>query len=190
MPHKRCLIQGFTFHEAGASSCLYATQHHQLITGGKKGFIGIWDMRHTQRQIHFFKAHEHPIKCLAIDPNEEFIVTGAVDGDIKVISIYNRHTNLGLFGNARKFPYNPQYFATRNVLIILQIWSLSNYKCHYTFTGEHSRHGIFKNISQGVSQVMVDEHNRLFSCGADGSMKVRQLPDRDIMFSNYMSSTE
>ena len=84
MPHKRCLIQGFTFHEAGASSCLYATQHHQLITGGKKGFIGIWDMRHTQRQINFFKAHDHPIKCLAIDPNEEFIVTGAVDGDIKV----------------------------------------------------------------------------------------------------------
>ena len=84
MPQKRSCIQGFMFHDAGASSCLYATQHHQLITGGKKGLIGIWDMRHTQRQINFFKAHEHPIKCMAIDPHEEFIVTGAVDGDIKV----------------------------------------------------------------------------------------------------------
>ena len=71
-----------------------------------------------------------------------------------------------------------------------QIWSLGNYKCYYTFTGEHSRHGIFKNISQGVSQVMIDEYNRLFSCGADGSMKVRQLPDRDIMFNNYVHPTE
>ena len=80
-------------------------------------------------------------------------------------------------------------FIKHHIISYFQIWSLSNYKCHYTFTGEHSRHGIFKNISQGVSQVMVDEHNRLFSCGADGSMKVRQLPDRDIMFNNFVSSS-
>ena len=80
-------------------------------------------------------------------------------------------------------------FLKSSMISYFQIWSLSNYKCHYTFTGEHSRHGIFKNISQGVSQVMVDEHNRLFSCGADGSMKVRQLPDRDIMFNNFVSGS-
>lgn len=83
MPHKRGLVQSFTFHENGASAILYAPQHHQLITGGKKGAIAIWDVR-QQRQVHFFKAHDYPIKCLAIDPNEEFIVSGAVDGDIKV----------------------------------------------------------------------------------------------------------
>ena len=38
-------------------------------------------------------------------------------------------------------------------------------------------------ISQGVLQVHVDAYNRLFSCGADGSMKVRQLPDRDFIVS-------
>ena len=38
----------------------------------------------SNRQLHCFKAHDHPIKCLAIDPNEEFFVTGSVDGDIKV----------------------------------------------------------------------------------------------------------
>ena len=65
----------------------------------------------------------------------------------------------------------------------LQIWSLNNYKCYYTFVEEHARHGIFKNISQGVLQVYVDDHHRLFSCGADGSMKVRQLPDRDFIVS-------
>ena len=58
---------------------------------------------------------------------------------------------------------------------------MSSYKCYHTFGDEHSRHGIFKNISQGVSQVFVDSQNRLFSCGADGSMKVRQLPDRDLI---------
>ena len=108
------------------------------------------------------------MKCLAIDPSEEFFVTGSVDGDIKVnIIIFFREIELFL------------YFTK----FLFQVWSLSNYKWIYTFNEEHTRHGIFKNISQGVLQVFVDSHNRLFSCGADGSIKVRQLPDRDFIVS-------
>jgi len=145
MPQRRSLVESYNFHESGASALLFAPQHWQLVTAGKKGQVAIWDIR-QHRQLHAFKAHDHPVKCLALDPNEDFFVTGSVDGDIK-------------------------------------IWSLSSYKCYYTFVEEHSRHGIFKNISQGVLQVHVDAHNRLFSCGADGSMKVRQLPDRDFIVS-------
>ena len=66
---------------------LFAPQHNQLVTSGKKGHVAIWDIR-QHRQLHSFKAHDHPIKCLAIDPNEEFFVTGSVDGDIKVNSYH------------------------------------------------------------------------------------------------------
>ncbi|XP_046679512.1 dmX-like protein 1 [Homalodisca vitripennis] len=38
----------------------------------------------------------------------------------------------------------------------------------------------FKHIGQGVTQLHVDGAARLFSCGADGSMKVRQLPEREL----------
>lgn len=31
-----------------------------------------------------WQAHDHAIKCLAMDPHEEFFVTGSADGDIKV----------------------------------------------------------------------------------------------------------
>lgn len=48
----------------------------------------------------------------------------------------------------------------------------------YTFPAEHARSSFFKHIGQGVTQLQVDSSARLFSCGADGSMKVRQLPDR------------
>lgn len=30
------------------------------------------------------QAHDNAIKCLAMDPHEEFFVTGSADGDIKV----------------------------------------------------------------------------------------------------------
>lgn len=63
---------------------MFAPQHQLLISAGKKGDVCILDVR--QRQVrHRFIAHDSPVKCLAIDPAEEFFVTGAADGDIKVM---------------------------------------------------------------------------------------------------------
>ena len=54
-----------------------------LLSAGKKGAVCIFDVR--QRTLrHRFQAHESAIKCMALDQSEEFFVTGAVDGDIKV----------------------------------------------------------------------------------------------------------
>ena len=39
MPHKRCNVAGFAFHEAGASALLFAPAHYQLVTAGKKGMV-------------------------------------------------------------------------------------------------------------------------------------------------------
>ena len=76
---------------------------------------------------------------------------------------------------------NETLFCTGSADGDIKVWDLSSHRIVHTYQGEHARHGLFKNISQGVSQVFVDSHNRLFSCGADGSMKVRQLPDRDLI---------
>ena len=62
----------------------------------------------------------------------------------------------------------------------IRVWDLTHHKCLHHFPAEHARQGLFKNISQGAAQVHIDD-NMLFSCGADGSMKVRQLPDRDLI---------
>ncbi|XP_054286224.1 dmX-like protein 2 isoform X3 [Macrosteles quadrilineatus] len=142
LPQKKALIAAFTCHDQGASSIVFAPQHQLLISAGKKGDVCILDVR--QRSIrHRFVAHESPVKCLAIDPAEEFFVTGAADGDIKV-------------------------------------WGLSIHQLLYSFPGEHARSSFFKHIGQGVTQLHVDGAARLFSCGADGSMKVRQLPEREL----------
>ncbi|XP_058066512.1 dmX-like protein 1 [Anopheles bellator] len=141
LPQKKALVSAFTCHDQGASSLAYAPQHQLLISAGKKGDVNIFDVR--QRVLrHRFQAHEHPIKCLAIDPNEEHFVTGSADGDIKV-------------------------------------WGLTVHTQLYSFMGDHARSSFFKHIGQGVTQLQIDQGGRLFSCGADGSMKVRQLPDRE-----------
>lgn len=75
----------FVCHENGGTSLLYASQHQLLISAGRKGIVCLWDLR--QRTLrHKFTAHESSVavKCMALDPNEEFFATGSADGDIKV----------------------------------------------------------------------------------------------------------
>ncbi|GBM34380.1 DmX-like protein 2 [Araneus ventricosus] len=143
LPQGKSLIASFQCHDGGCSSLVYAPQSHTLISAGKKGDICIFDVRQNKLKQKF-QAHESPIKCLALDPAEEFFATGSADGDIKV-------------------------------------WGLSVHVKLCTFNGEHTKSSLFRSINNGVSQMEIDEMGRLFSCGADGSLKFRTLPDNDIV---------
>ncbi|XP_065223519.1 dmX-like protein 2 isoform X2 [Planococcus citri] len=147
LPQRKALVTCFQCHDQGASSILYAPQHQLLISAGKKGYVFIFDLR-QRRLMYRSQLHDSPIRCLALDPHEEFFVTGAADGDIKV-------------------------------------WGLAAHQLMCSFPGEHARSSFFKHIGQGVTQLYVDSDARLFSCGADGSMKVRQLPERDLVHTYY-----
>ncbi|XP_068622766.1 dmX-like protein 2 [Battus philenor] len=61
----------------------------------------------------------------------------------------------------------------------IKVFSLATHQLLHTFAGEHARSSFFKHIGQGVTQIHIDNGGRLFSCGADGTMKVRKLPERD-----------
>ncbi|KAI2806393.1 DmX-like protein 1 [Blomia tropicalis] len=153
-----CMISSFACHENGASSIMYAPLNQLLLTGGKKGEIFIFDMRQrTQRDR--FQAHEGAVKCIALDPGEEFFATGSSDGDIKVWSLIG---------------------PTRTLM--------------FSFMQEHSRSTFFRNMGMGVSHLYIDHCGRLFSCGADGSLKMRHLPTVECQpkwfFSPTSSSTQ
>ncbi|KPM03004.1 DmX-like protein [Sarcoptes scabiei] len=140
VPRDRSIVMSFACHEhSGASSIAYAPLNQLLITGGKKGDVFVFDIR-QRIEKHHFQAHDSAVKCIALEPNEEFFATGSADGDIKVWSM-NQQKNL-----------------------------------LYSFPGEHSRNTFFRNIGMGVSHLYIDNCGRLFSCGADGSLKMRHLP--------------
>ncbi|XP_075752614.1 rabconnectin-3 alpha isoform X1 [Rhipicephalus microplus] len=147
LPQRKALIASFSCHEHGSSAVVFAPQNQLLISAGKKGDVFIFDVR--QRQLrHKFQAHETAIKCLALDPREEYYITGSADGDIKV-------------------------------------WGLPVHVLLYAFPSEHSRSTLFRNIGMGVTHLLTDAKGRLYSCGADGSMKMRQLPDRDAVVASF-----
>ncbi len=83
-------FQSFTCHESGASALAFAPRRQRIVSAGKRGAVAIWDVR-AHRLAHTFKAHDHAVKCLAVDPAEEFFVTGSVAGDIKVKNLSKSH---------------------------------------------------------------------------------------------------
>uniref|UniRef100_A0A672YKJ1 Dmx-like 2 n=1 Tax=Sphaeramia orbicularis TaxID=375764 RepID=A0A672YKJ1_9TELE len=134
------MVHAFPCHENGATVLQYASKQQLLITGGRKGYVCVFDIR--QRQLlHTFQAHDSAIKALALDAFEDFFVTGSAEGNMKV-------------------------------------WKLSGHGLMHSFSNEHAKQSIFRNIGAGVMQVETRPGNRIFTCGADGTLKMRVLPDR------------
>ncbi|XP_064356237.1 dmX-like protein 1 isoform X3 [Dromaius novaehollandiae] len=134
------LVHAFICHDSGATVLAYAPKHQLLISGGRKGFTCIIDLRQKQQQ-QLLQSHDSPVKAIAVDPTEEYFVTGSAEGNIKV-------------------------------------WSLSTFNLLHTFINEHARQSLFRNIGTGVMQIEAGPANHIFSCGADGTVKMRILPDR------------
>ncbi|XP_069316030.1 dmX-like protein 2 isoform X7 [Eulemur rufifrons] len=133
------LIHGFTCHDHGATVLQYAPKQQLLISGGRKGYVCVFDIRQRQL-IHTFQAHDSAIKALALDPYEEYFTTGSAEGNIKV-------------------------------------WRLTGHGLIHSFKSEHAKQSIFRNIGAGVMQIDIIQGNRIFSCGADGTLKTRVLPN-------------
>ncbi|KAM4710002.1 dmX-like protein 1 isoform 2-T2 [Discoglossus pictus] len=134
------LFHAFTCHDSGATVIAYASKQQLLISGGRKGFTCLFDLR-QRTQRHVFQSHDSAVKAIAIDATEECFITGSAEGNIK-------------------------------------IWSLSTFSLLHTFINEHARQSIFRNIGTGVMQIETGPANHIFSCGADGTVKMRVLPDR------------
>ncbi|MGH0142219.1 UNVERIFIED_CONTAM: hypothetical protein FKN15_038350 [Acipenser sinensis] len=134
------LVHAFPCHDSGATALQYAPKQQLIISGGRKGFICIFDIR--QRQLlHTFQAHDSAVKALAMDSTEDYFITGSAEGNMKV-------------------------------------WRLTGHGLIYSFTNEHAKQSIFRNIGAGVVKIETGPGNRIFTCGADGTLKMRVLPDR------------
>ncbi|UMM43904.1 hypothetical protein L5515_019209 [Caenorhabditis briggsae] len=147
LPTNRALVHSWAAHPEGATCALYVPNQQTIFSGGRHGEICLWDIR--QRQLrHTIKAFDqmHIVKTLATDSAQDLIVSGSSEGDIKIWSA----------------DANPQLM--------------------YNLPGEHTAKGGFsfrqvgQSSVQGVQQLFIDQNMRLFSCGADASLKFRTLP--------------
>lgn len=79
----------------------------------------------------------------------------------------------------RRWCADPCFWASPPLSVCAaQVWSLGSQGPLYTFPNEHARQSLFRNLGTGVMQIEVGPADHIFSCGADGTMKMRILPNR------------
>ncbi|RUS22784.1 WD40-repeat-containing domain protein [Endogone sp. FLAS-F59071] len=83
LPSTKSLVCALPAHESGAYATVYSSKNEQLLSGGKNGEITVTDIR--QRAVmHTFNGHNSRIRSLTVDYKNGLLLSGSVDGDLKV----------------------------------------------------------------------------------------------------------
>lgn len=148
--------------------------------------VALWDTLLPQKKslLAVFNCHDQGASSLVYAPQHQLLISAGKKGDVCIFDVRQRqmrHRFQAHDSAVKCLAIDPgeEFFVTGSADGDIKVWGLSVHQQMYNFPGEHARSSFFKNIGQGVTQLKVDGCGRLFSCGADGSMKVRQLPERE-----------
>ncbi|KAF4514113.1 UNVERIFIED_CONTAM: hypothetical protein B566_EDAN019095 [Ephemera danica] len=161
----------YVCHSKLASDLVFLGSCSVLATAGHSSEsrnVALWDtlLPPVKSLVQAFTCHDQGASSVVYAPQHQTLLSAGKKGDICVIDVRQRVIR--------------QRFQAHESAV-----NLATMQPYFMFPGEHARSSFFKNIGQGVTQLHVDSACRLFSCGADGSMKVRQLPERESAVATY-----
>ncbi|KAL0821029.1 hypothetical protein ABMA28_005673 [Loxostege sticticalis] len=176
-------------HSKGISDFVFLGSCSLVATAGHSSEsknVAIWDtlMPIKKALVVSWTCHEGGAACIAWAGSSGALVSCGRRGDVLVWDLRARAPRHKL--HAHHAPIKCVALAPREDMYAIgaadgdiKVFSLATHQLLHTFAGEHARSSFFKHIGQGVTQIHIDNAGRLFSCGADGTMKVRKLPERD-----------
>ncbi|GBP07756.1 DmX-like protein 2, partial [Eumeta japonica] len=177
-------------HSKGISDFVFLGSCSLVATAGHSSEsknVAIWDtlMPMKKALVVSWTCHEGGAVCVTWAGNTGALVSCGRRGDVVVWDVRTRAPRHKLHAHDAPIkcialaPHEDKY-AVGAADGDIKVFSLGTHQLLHTFAGEHARSSFFKHIGQGVTQLHIDNANRLFSCGADGTMKVRKLPERDV----------
>ncbi|XP_039758479.1 dmX-like protein 2 isoform X1 [Pararge aegeria] len=186
-------------HSKGISDFVFLGSCSLVATAGHSSEsknVAIWDtlMPIKKALVVSWTCHEGGAACIAWAGQAGALVSCGRRGDVLVWDLRARAPRHKL--NAHHAPIKcvslsprEDYYAIGAADGDIKVFSLATHQLLHTFAGEHARSSFFKHIGQGVTQIHIDGAGRVFSCGADGTMKVRKLPERDHPAPHHYSTT-
>ncbi|CAH1797131.1 unnamed protein product [Owenia fusiformis] len=158
--------------------------------------VCLWDtlMSPKNSLVHSFACHDSGAPSLLYAAQNQCIISGGKRGEICIFDIRQRqirHTFQAHESSVRCLAMDPseEFFITGSSDGDIKIWGLTVHQLMASLPGEHAKSSIFRNMHgahTGCIQLMIGPRGHLYSCGADGSLKVRQLPDRDIVVQSVL----
>ncbi|XP_059222460.1 dmX-like protein 2 [Stomoxys calcitrans] len=181
----------FTYqcHNKTLSDFVFLGSCSLLATAGQSSEnknIIVWDTLLPQKKscVSAFTCHDQGASCFVFAPQHQILISCGKKGDICIFDMRQRILKQRLQGHdsaIKCISLDPheEFFATGSIEGDIKIWSLNQFTLIKAFSGEHAKNSFFKQFGQGVSQIQIDAYGRIFSCGSDGCMKVRQLFEKD-----------
>lgn len=77
-------IQTISAHEGGAVCCAYSPKKPVLYTGGRDGYLRIYNRKEGYNRLIELPAHYTSIYSIALSPTEDFLVTTSRDKSFKI----------------------------------------------------------------------------------------------------------
>ncbi|XP_064619402.1 dmX-like protein 1 isoform X3 [Lineus longissimus] len=171
----------YDFAFVGSSSLIASAGH-----SGENKNVCLWDTLLPQKSslIQAFSCHDQGCPAIIYAPQHQVLISGGKKGEICIFDIRQRqlrHTFQGHDSSIRCLSLDPteEYFVSGSSEGDVKLWGLSVHNLVASFPGEHSKSTLFRNVGSGVMQTTLVPDGHLYSCGADGSLKVRTLPDND-----------
>ncbi|KAI7868806.1 hypothetical protein BDF14DRAFT_476861 [Spinellus fusiger] len=83
LPPAKAQVCSLGGHDGGSYAVAFSANSHYLFSGGHRGGIVVSDIR-QRTLLHTFSAHQSRIRSIAIDTENNLLITGSVDGELKV----------------------------------------------------------------------------------------------------------
>uniref|UniRef100_A0A8C7ZS02 Dmx like 1 n=1 Tax=Oryzias sinensis TaxID=183150 RepID=A0A8C7ZS02_9TELE len=182
------LCQTLQCHNKTAHDFVFVGSSSLIATAGlstDNRNVCLWDTLVTPANslIHAFCCHDSGATVLSVAPKRQLLITGGRKGWISVLELPNRHQRQSFQAHdsqvkALAVDSVEDCFISGSAEGTIKVWSLASQSLLYSFPNEHARQSLFRNLGTGVMQIEVGPANHVFSCGADGTMKMRSLPNR------------
>ncbi|CAG5135030.1 unnamed protein product, partial [Candidula unifasciata] len=186
-------IMSLQCHNKTTSDFQFVGSSSLIATAGQSSEhknVCLWDTLLPTRSslVHSFQCHEQGSPALVYASRQHLLISGGRKGEICIFDLRQRklkHTFVAHDAPIKCLALDPDedYFITGSAEGDIKVWGLKIHQLIFSFVGEHSKATFFKNVgsTSGVAQVQMGPFNHLYSCGVDGSMKFRQLPERDLV---------
>ncbi|KAM9392555.1 dmX-like protein 1 isoform 2-T2 [Pholidichthys leucotaenia] len=147
--------------------------------------VCLWDTLVTPANslVHAFCCHDSGATVLSLAPRQQLLITGGRKGWLSILELPHKHQRQSFQAHdspikALSVDPTEDCFISGSAEGNIKVWSLATQCLLYTFLNEHARQSLFRNLGTGVMQIEAGPANHIFSCGADGTMKMRILPNR------------
>uniref|UniRef100_H2XV65 RAVE complex protein Rav1 C-terminal domain-containing protein n=1 Tax=Ciona intestinalis TaxID=7719 RepID=H2XV65_CIOIN len=174
-------------HDRGASDCCFLSSASVIATAGLSTShrnVAIWDTLMPKRSmlVKDFLVHEQTGSyCLKYLPRYRSILVGGKNGVVAAFDDRSMNEPLAKFiahdSAIKCLSVDPheRIYATGSTSGDVKIWDATSNQLLSACPNEHTRSSLFRNFGFGTVQISLTD-DQIFTCGADGSLKMKILP--------------